>query len=209
MSPRFFMTAPICDLVHKLSANFSNEQQAFNNPPLYAHITATFRPLAHLAPGSLLLEQSYAIAPNHPYRIRVLKVEIRDNRLMIFSHSILNEERYWGSVNDPERMLTIQENDLQHLEGCDYIVHQDQGNFIGEVEPGCRCLVERKKGIATYVVSKFELSNAGGLRTVDRGHDPITHEQVWGSLGGVFEFERTIDFSQEIPQSWVDTWREV
>nr|AUG32605.1 hypothetical protein PLO_620 [Paulinella longichromatophora] len=199
------MTVPINHLISQLSASFSNEKQAFNNPPLYAHIIATFRPLVHLAPGSLLLEQSYAIAPDRPYRIRVLKAEVKDNKLIIFSHSIINEEHYWGSANDPARMLTLQEEDLQPIEGCSYIVHQEKGIFIGEVEPGCRCLVERK-GITTYLVSKFELRNTGQMRTIDRGHDPITHEQIWGSLGGVFEFERTIDFSKEIPEGWVHIW---
>ena len=52
-----------------LSGSFSNQQQAFDNPPLYAHILVRFRPAPQLAPGSLLLEQAYAIAPNEPHRI--------------------------------------------------------------------------------------------------------------------------------------------
>ena len=49
-----------------LSGSFSNQQQAFDNPPLYAHILVRFRPAPQLAPGSLLLEQVYTIAPNSP-----------------------------------------------------------------------------------------------------------------------------------------------
>ena len=60
-------------LVRMLSAGFSNQHQAFENPPLYAHILVKFRPLPQLEPGSLLLEQSYAINPAAPYRIRVLR----------------------------------------------------------------------------------------------------------------------------------------
>jgi hypothetical protein len=41
------------------------------------------------------------------------------------------------------------------------------------------------------------------MRTIDRGHDPSTHEQLWGSLAGAFEFERTDDYSHEIPDSWL------
>ena len=51
-------------LLKILSGSFSNQQQAFDNPPLYAHILVRFRPAPQLAPGSLLLEQAYAIAPN-------------------------------------------------------------------------------------------------------------------------------------------------
>jgi hypothetical protein len=51
-------------------------------------------------------------------------------------------------------------------------------------------------------VSSFELSGRG-MRTIDRGHDPTTHEQLWGSLAGPFEFERTDDYSHELPAHWL------
>jgi hypothetical protein len=60
--------------------------------------------------------------------------------------------------------------------------------------------VERK-GRTTYLVSRLEL-DADGMRTIDTGHDPVSHEQVWGALAGPFEFSRTDDFSDEIPASW-------
>ena len=60
-------------LTGMLSGGFSNQQQAFDNPPLYAHILVRFRPAPQLTPGSLLLEQAYAIAPKEPYRIRILR----------------------------------------------------------------------------------------------------------------------------------------
>ena len=47
-------------LVSLLCGGFSNQEQAFENPPLYAHILVKVRPLPQLQPGSLLLEQSYA-----------------------------------------------------------------------------------------------------------------------------------------------------
>jgi hypothetical protein len=62
--------------------------------------------------------------------------------------------------------------------------------------------VERK-GAAAYLVSRFELDPAG-MRTIDRGHDPATHEQVWGAQAGAFEFTRTHDYSDEIPLAWME-----
>nr|YP_002049265.1 hypothetical protein PCC_0629 [Paulinella chromatophora]B1X536.1 RecName: Full=Chromophore lyase CpcT/CpeT [Paulinella chromatophora]ACB43055.1 hypothetical protein PCC_0629 [Paulinella chromatophora] len=200
------MSASLSQLVHQLSARFNNQQQAFDNPPLYAHIVVNCRPLVHLLPGSLLIEQSYAMDPLKPYRIRVLRAQTRDEKLIIFSYSLSDEQKYWGSVYEPERMLKIEEKDLQAIEGCNYIVRKKNSNFIGEVEPGCRCLVDRK-GVTTYIVSKFELTNKGEMRTLDRGHNPVTHEQLWGSLGGVFEFNRTTDFSKEIPYDWIEEWK--
>ena len=189
-------------LVRMLSGGFSNQDQAFENPPLYAHILVKFRPLSQLKPGSLLLEQSYAINPAAPYRIRVLRAERQAGQLIIHNQALIDDQRFWGAVDDPERRSQIQASDLLPLQGCAYLVQEEGEGFIGEVEPGCRCLVERK-GATSYLVSRLEL-NPTGMRTIDRGHDPQTHEHLWGSLAGPFEFARTDDYSNEIPSSWAD-----
>jgi hypothetical protein len=195
-------------LVQMLSAGFSNQQQAFDNPPLYAHILVKFRPMPQLQPGSLLLEQSYAINPAAPYRIRVLRAERQNGedggKLIIHNQALADDQRFWGAVDNPELRQQIQLSDLKPLEGCAYEVREEGGGFIGEVEPGCRCLVERK-GAVSYLVSRLEL-DPHGMRTLDRGHDPQTHEHLWGSLAGPFEFSRTDDYSAEVPQAWLQAW---
>ena len=188
-----------------LCAGFSNQEQAFENPPLYAHILVKFRPLPQLEPGSLLLEQSYAINPAAPYRIRVLRAEREGQQIIIHNQALVDDQRFWGAVENAERRAQIQTSDLLPLEGCAYVVREQGDGFVGEVEPGCRCLVERK-GTTTYLVSRLEL-DPRGMRTIDTGHDPSTHEQVWGSLAGPFEFERTHDYSNEIPESWLQHWQ--
>lgn len=192
-------------LVRMLSGGFSNQEQAFENPPLYAHILVKFRPLPQLAPGSLLLEQSYAINPAAPYRIRVLRAEAQGDHLIIHNQALIDDQRFWGAVDDTERRNQIQANDLRPLEGCAYVVREEGEGFVGEVEPGCRCLVERK-GATSYLVSRLELGPEG-MRTIDRGHDPVTHEHLWGSLPGPFEFARTHNYSDEIPASWSAVFR--
>jgi len=195
------MSTPLARLLRSLSAGFSNQQQAFENPPLYAHILVKFRPLPQLEPGSLLLEQSYAINPAAPYRIRVLRAEQQGEGLIIHNQALHDDQRFWGAVDDADKRALISAADLRPLEGCAYVVQETASGFTGEVEPGCRCLVERK-GATSYLVSSFELS-ASGMRTIDRGHDPTTHEQLWGSLAGPFAFERTDDYSQELPAAWL------
>ena len=195
-------------LVQMLSAGFSNQQQAFDNPPLYAHILVKFRPMPQLQPGSLLLEQSYAINPAAPYRIRVLRAERQSEQdggnLIIHNQALADDQRFWGAVDNPELRQQIQLSDLKPLEGCAYEVREEGDGFIGEVEAGCRCLVERK-GAVSYLVSRLEL-NPQGMQTLDRGHDPQTHEHLWGSLAGPFEFSRTDDYSSEVPQAWLQAW---
>jgi hypothetical protein len=196
------MSSSIGRLIQQLSAGFSNQAQAFDNPPLYAHILVKFRPLPQLAPGSLLLEQTYAITPGAPYRIRVLRAEQRDGQMIIHNQALRDEQRFWGAIEDEGRRQRIEAADLLPLEGCTYVVKEVGEGFTGEVEPGCRCLVERKGSMA-YLVSSFEI-DPRGMRTIDRGHDPATHEQLWGSLAGPFEFERTHDYQADIPPSWLE-----
>ncbi|MCT0198836.1 chromophore lyase CpcT/CpeT [Synechococcus sp. CS-1325] len=197
------MDSSLQRLVRMLSAGFSNQDQAFDNPPLYAHILVRFRPLPQLAPGSLLLEQAYAFAPADPYRIRVLRAVREGDTLLIHNQAIEAERRFWGATSDPGRMALLEAKDLRPLEGCSYVVRAVGDGFVGEVEPGCRCLVERK-GCTAYLVSSFELDSEG-MRTIDRGHDPTTHEQLWGSVAGPFQFRRTDDFSQDIPAVWLSS----
>jgi len=196
------MSTPLARLLRSLSAGFSNQQQAFENPPLYAHILVKFRPLPQLPPGSLLAEQSYAINPAAPYRIRVLRAVQQGNGLIIHNQALHDDERFWGAVDDADKRALICAEDLRPVEGCALVVRETSVGFSGEVEPGCRCLVERK-GAMSYLVSSFELS-ASGMRTIDRGYDPVTHEQLWGSLAGPFAFERTHDYSLELPIAWLE-----
>ena len=189
-------------LTRMLSGGFSNQQQAFDNPPLYAHILVRFRPAPQLMPGSLLLEQAYAIAPKEPYRIRILRPWLCPERgLVILNFTIRDAQRFGGAVDDPERIAEIREEDLTLLEGCTYLVKPAGNGFEGEVEPGCRCLVKRKNR-TSYLVSSFVLT-PDSMETIDRGYDPETHDHLWGSIAGAFRFSRTDDWSKEIPEHWL------
>ena len=195
------MNASLARLTKQLSASFNNQRQAFENPPLYGHILVRFRPLPHLKPGSLLLEQAYAIAPREPYRIRVLRPNMCEQRgLIIDNYVIQDNQRFWGAIENENKRRQIQESDLSLLEGCTYLVNENDAGFKGEVEPGCKCIVKRK-GFESYLVSSFELSQSR-MTTIDRGHDPTTHEPLWGSIAGPFPFDRTVDYSTEIPDHW-------
>ena len=188
-------------LTRMLSGSFSNQAQAFENPPLYGNILVRIRPVPHLRAHSLLLEQAYAIAPNEPYRVRVLRpAYLEDGTLSILNFSIESPERFYGAVEEPVRLAELAEADLRLLSGCTYWVDQTSEGFIGKVEPGCNCKVFRK-GRDSYLLSEFELTPQT-MQTIDRGYDPVTHEHLWGSIAGPFRFEKLCDWSQEVPTSW-------
>ena len=83
------MTDSLNRLTRWLCGSFSNQQQAFENPPLYGHIHVRYRPLGQLAARSLLIEQAYAIAPKEPYRIRVVRPLLCPQQAVSYTHLTL------------------------------------------------------------------------------------------------------------------------
>ncbi|MGC6483636.1 MAG: chromophore lyase CpcT/CpeT [Synechococcus sp.] len=196
------ITPPVRRFLNLLCGEYSNQQQAFDNPPLYAHIFLRYRPLPHLNPGSLLLEQTYAVDPKHPYRLRVIRAEeLPSGAIKLWNHTFREPSRFTHATFDPELRQKIQTTDLICLDHCHYqVIEQDDG-YHGAMEPGCQCIV-RRNGKDTVLVSSFHLQG-DRLATLDRGHDPITHERCWGSVAGPFQFKRTQTWAEELISCWV------
>ncbi|MCS6815181.1 MAG: chromophore lyase CpcT/CpeT [Cyanobacteria bacterium] len=185
-------------LARWMAADFSNQAQAFDNPPLFAHIRVCMRPLpVQLLSGiSFIVEQAYDFMLNNPYRIRVLKLVETNGRLEIENYMIHGEEAFYGASRDLPRLYNLQASQLEKLPGCNMRVEWTGHSFRGEVEPGKACIVVRK-GKTTYLDSTFEIDGDRFI-SYDRGRDPETDEHVWGSLAGPFEFVRWTSFAHEV-----------
>lgn len=181
-----------------MAADFSNQQQAFTNPPFFAHVRVGMRPLpVELLSGiSLFVEQAYDYMLNNPYRVRVLKLIQADDHIEIENYKLKESEPYFGASRKPERLLELPADNLEKLPGCNMIVHWTGSSFKGEVEPGKACKVVRN-GKETYLDSSFEIDNEKFI-SLDRGRDPETDERVWGSVAGAFHFVRWASFADEV-----------
>ncbi|MGQ4646476.1 CpcT/CpeT family chromophore lyase [Lyngbya aestuarii] len=188
----------IATLARWMAADFSNQQQAFENPPMYAHIRVCMRPLPQslLDGTSLFLEQAYDYMLNQPYRLRVLKLVEQENAIEIENYKVQEEELFYGASRDPERLQSLRAEKLDKLPGCTFKVAWTGHSFKGEVEPGNACMVFRK-GKNTYLDSQFEIDQEKFI-SLDRGRDPESHEHLWGSIAGPFHFVRWASFADEI-----------
>mgnify|MGYP001030499701 CR=1 FL=1 len=187
----------VATLARWMAGDFSNQEQAFENPPFFAHVRVCVRPLpADLLSGrGLYVEQAYDILLNQPYRSRVLNLAPGDDCIIIENYAIDDPEEFYGGARDPQKLKTLTRDRLQLLSGCSYIVRWTGNSFKGEVEPGRKCCIERK-GKTTYLASEFEIDENRFI-SFDRGFDPNTNEQVWGSLAGPFEFVRWASFAED------------
>jgi hypothetical protein len=188
----------IATLARWMAADFSNQLQAFENPPMYAHIRVFMRPLPlSLLDGvSFFVEQAYDYMLNNPYRVRVLRLIKTDTHIEIENYTVKDEQKLYGASRDPERLQTLKAEQLEKLPGCNMIVEWTGHSFKGKVEPGKACMVVRK-GKETYLDSSFEIDQDKFISR-DRGRDPETDEHVWGSVAGPFHFVRWASFADEV-----------
>lgn len=188
----------ITTLARWMAADFSNQEQAFENPPFFAHIRVCMRPLPpDLLDGvSLYLEQAYDIMLDQPYRTRVLKFVKTGESIELENYKIKEEEKFYGASRDRDRLSALTPDQLEKLPGCNFLVEWTGSSFKARVEPGKACIVVRE-GKTSYLDSEFEV-NEQKLISLDRGHDPETDERLWGSIAGPFEFVRWANFADEV-----------
>ncbi len=188
----------ILTLARWMAADFSNQQQAFDNPPLFAHIRVCMRPLPlGLMSGiSFLVEQAYDFDLNDPYRVRILNLITQNGRIEIENYTLQGEEEFYGASRDLERLNALKPENFVKLPGCNMHVEWTGRSFKGNVEPGKACTVVRK-GKTTYLDSTFEIDDQAFV-SHDLGRDPETDEYVWGSIAGPFQFVRWASFADEV-----------
>ncbi|MEB3337936.1 MAG: chromophore lyase CpcT/CpeT [Leptolyngbyaceae bacterium] len=185
-------------LARWMAADFSNQAQAFENPPFFAHIRVCMRPLPlELLGGvSLFIEQAYDYALNDPYRVRALKLFVQNGGIAIENYLVRDEAQFYGASRDLNRLAALTAGHLEKLPGCNMITEWTGHSFKGWVEPGKGCMIERK-GQTTYLDSEFEIDGSK-FTSLDRGRNPETDEQVWGALAGPFQFVRWASFADEV-----------
>ncbi|MGK7895561.1 MAG: chromophore lyase CpcT/CpeT [Xenococcus sp. (in: cyanobacteria)] len=184
-------------LIDWMAADFSNQAQAFENPPFFAHIRVCMHPLPDelLGSPSLFLEQAYDFMLNSPYRLRILKFNLVDERIELENYKVREEEQFFGASRDRQKLQKLTPDLIEKMPGCDMTVDWMGDHFQGKIKPGKACIVERK-GKITYLDNSFEI-NPEQLISYDRGRDPETDELVWGSIAGPFEFKPIQRFSDE------------
>ena len=103
----------VATLTQWMAADFSNQAQAIENPPFFAHIQVCMRPLpkGFQSGVSLYLEQAYNFQLDKPYRVRVLHFIQRENDVLLENYKVKDEEKYYGAARDLGKLATLSVED--------------------------------------------------------------------------------------------------
>ena len=187
-----------------LAGHYSNHEQARNNPKDFAHINIFFRPLPFSllnAPG-FYSEQSYNHDPWRPYRQGIHKLTRGDDCFVVENFGFGDAIRLAGAGSRPELLNSLKVESLKPRCGCAMHFREiEPGRYQGEVEPGKNCMVPRD-GKLTYLVSEVDV-NATTWISRDRGFDPQTDAQCWGSEHGALRFQRMAHLGDELTLDWL------
>ena len=187
-----------------LSGIFDNFEQSQRNPKDFARINIIFRPLPwHILNGpGFYSEQHYDYAPWEPYRQGLHRLASEGELFIMYNYGFANPQRIAGAGRNPELLNSLDPNSIKPRCGCAMHFKTIQsGHYLGFVEPGKQCLVPRD-GRMTYLVSEVEVDQNNWISR-DRGFDPETDQQCWGSEHGPLRFKRSSCLDEIINDDWV------
>jgi CpeT protein len=187
-------------LAQWMAGDFSNVKQAAADPKSFAHIHVIFRPLPYEFFNAIgfYSEQVYDYNLWTPYRQGVHRCVDQGDLIYIENYSLSDAMLYAGAGRERSILKTITPECIQRRYNCSMVFERQGDRFLGRVE-GTECMIPRESG-PTYLVSDVEITETTWA-SLDRGMDPATHQQVWGSDHGPLRFEKVVNFADELRQS--------
>ena len=182
-----------------MSGDFSNQQQAFEDPKKFAHIRIFFRPLPYdfFSGIGLYSEQTQDYDLWSPYRQGIHRLVDHGDHVYIENYGLKDRLLYAGAGHNADILKTITPDCIERRAGCSMVFRREGDTFIGSVEPGKACIIP-KQGKITYLTSHVEITESTWM-SIDQGMDVDTDEYVWGSTEGILQFRKRASFDSELP----------
>ncbi len=187
-----------------LAGEFSNQQQASEQPAWYVNLRLWIRPVPIFTDDSLTLfaEQANVIKIDQPYRPRILRLRQKETiEVEFYMFEDLTTAR--GAGGNQALIEQITPEKIKFLPDCTLEVASKQlndGQYCFETTPKTQkpCAVSYQ-GTTFQVFLGFK-ATANELQTYDKGIDSKTGKGTWGALMGAYRFSKLRDFSGELNQ---------
>ncbi len=182
---------PLARLARLLAGSFSSAAQAKESSD-YFDIRLHMTPIWAARPDGpwLYVEQARADALERPYRQRVYHLSRREgSRGPEYISAVFELPGdplvFAGAWKEPARLDSIAPTDLAAREGCEVVLAESEGGFVGSTV-GQKC-GSTLRG-ASYATSEVHVTSEG-IVSWDRGFD-AAGKQVWGAERGGYVFVR-------------------
>ncbi|MEM9136775.1 MAG: chromophore lyase CpcT/CpeT [Cyanobacteria bacterium P01_F01_bin.42] len=177
-------------LTQWLIGEFTNRSQAIDDPTWYVHLKLWHRPVPPpLGDACIFAEQANILQPDQPYRQRLLILTQPSPQQIEGQYwAFKSPESYKGCGASPDKLASIQPDDLIELPGCKLsVAHADQ-TYTAKPHPNLKCCFEYA-GKTRQVVIGFEVQQSR-YTSYDRGVDPETGRSLWGAMMGPYQFDK-------------------
>lgn len=184
-----------------LSGEFDNRQQAIADPAWFVHLKLWQRPVRLFDEDSVTLfaEQANVLQLEQPYRQRLLRLyqpnpPDASSLLLGQYYNLKQPTRFKGAGQDPERLLTLTEAEIELLPGCILQISQPQEQqFVATQPADCRCFFsyqgEQRQVRLGFVASPEEFFS------YDTGIEIETGKAIWGAIMGAYRYTKRQEFS--------------
>jgi CpeT protein len=165
---------------------FTNKIQAFSHPSKYAYIVVEHRAVNNH--GLFYGEQAYFNQLKNPYRQFILQITEKRGIITVRNLEPKDKSLFLGFKN----LNLLQGSPLTYKRGCDTIFtwRPEANQYLGEIESGCQCMV--KWGDKQTYLQNTAALGKDWYHVEDKGFDPNTNQQVWGSKHGRFQFKKEL-----------------
>ncbi|MGL5940221.1 MAG: chromophore lyase CpcT/CpeT [Waterburya sp.] len=185
-----------------LAGEFSNKQQALEQPAWYVNLRLWIRPVPIFTTDSITLfaEQANILKLDQPYRPRILRLRQKET-IEIEFYMFQDLATAQGAGQKPELISQITPETITFLPNCTLEVTTKtlpNGQYCFTTTPATEqpCSVSYQ-GTTFQVFLGLE-ATADELQIYDKGIDPETGKGTWGALMGGYRLTKLQDFSSEL-----------
>jgi len=184
-----------------MAGEFSNREQALDQPVWFVNLVWWQRPIPFNVLGSIAIfaEQANVLKSDRPYRQRILQFIESDSKIQVKYWGFKDPSAWMGAGKSRDRLNQITINDIEPLSGCLLDVSLTNGCYKAEMPKDAKCCFQYLNE-SRQVVLGFEVS-ADEFWSGDRGVDPETGSAIWGAIMDFYKFKKIQDFSQEFSAS--------
>jgi hypothetical protein len=177
-----------------LAGEFSNQQQALEQPAWYVNLRLWIRPVPIFTTDSITLfaEQANILKLDQPYRPRILR--LRQKETLEIEFYMLNDiATAKGAGQNQDLIQQITPEKITFLPNCTLTVAtkqltNGQYNFATTPKTKQPCRVNYQ-GTTFQVFLGLE-ATLDELQIYDKGIDPETGKGTWGALMGAYRFTK-------------------